>query len=258
MLLRENPVLIKELKAKMRSRQPRNVQLALGGVICLLIVWGYYQALRYLVVQGGANAGRDGWQAGIAIQTALVWLLCPALAANAISQEKEQQTWEMLVFTRLTPTEILTGKLAARLLPIGGLLVAFLPYMFFCFWQSGLPLADAVLTYLCFVVWSLFLVTMSLFMSWTFRRTATAIAIAYLVMFLLTIGTWLVEQTLSSGRSDTPLTWLSPIRISAALINRAGDQNATGVLVFSLLTFFCTAVLMYGRMITRFRAYSRD
>src|SRR5437879_790517 len=97
----ENPVLIKEIKTKMRSRQTARVQAVVGGTIVLFLLWCYYQAVRWLVFGQGYRAGEDGWAVGIGIQAILIWLLCPSLAANAISQEKEQQTWEMMLFTLL-------------------------------------------------------------------------------------------------------------------------------------------------------------
>src|SRR5689334_4335104 len=111
----ENPVFRKEILTKMRSRQSRNVQMALAGVVILFIFYCYFEAIRYIVRYGGPNAGLDGWQVALVIQAILIWIICPALTSNTISQEKEQQTWEMLIFTLLSPREILLGKLAARL-----------------------------------------------------------------------------------------------------------------------------------------------
>src|ERR1044071_7605620 len=124
MTILENPVLIKEVKTKMRSRQPRRVQAAIAAIIGLFVLYCYYQALRYIVQFGGTNGANDGWSVGLWVQAILIWMLSPALTANSISQEKEQQTWEMLLFTLLSPPEILIGKLAARILPMLGLLAA--------------------------------------------------------------------------------------------------------------------------------------
>src|SRR5437588_9455630 len=110
----ENPIFMKELKTKMRSRQSTNVLIALAVTAVLFVSYCYYLALGYILKYGGSNAGNDGWQAGVVVQAILIWLISPALTANAISQEKEQQTWEMLIFTLLTPREILLGKLCAR------------------------------------------------------------------------------------------------------------------------------------------------
>src|SRR3954465_2439833 len=98
----ENPVLWKELKVRLRFRHPPAVKIAIGTVIIGLLLFCYQQGLGYLFRENNTMAGKDGWQMALYIQTILIWLLCPALASNAVTQEKEQQTWEMLIFTLLT------------------------------------------------------------------------------------------------------------------------------------------------------------
>lgn len=255
----ENPVFLKEIKTKMRSRQTPAVQMAIAAIILLGLLWGYYNAIVYLVRSGGTPAARDLWNVGVVVQALLIWLLAPSLAANAITQEKEQQTWDMMIFTRLTPGEIVFGKLAARLLPAAGLLAAFFPFMLLCYARSNLTPLDFVATYVNLGVWIVFLVTVSLFMSWAFRRTSAAIAMSYIVLFVLAIGTWLIEATIRGGAmngQDTPVLWLNPVRITAALIEPREDAQAGSVLAFSLLTFTGITVFLLWRMLSRFRAFS--
>src|ERR1043166_5064031 len=107
-------------------------------------------------------------------------MLAPALTANAISQEKEQQTWEMLLFTLLSGPEILLGKLMARIIPMLALVGAFFPFMLFCFARGTLGPGVFLTTYAVLAVWIFFLTVVGLFMSWAFRKTATSIATSYL------------------------------------------------------------------------------
>src|SRR5437016_2454043 len=157
MTILENPVLIKEVKTKMRSRQPKTVQATIAAIIGLFVFYCYYQAFAYMVKYGGVNSGNDGWSIGIWIQAIFIWMLAPALTANAISQEKEQQTWEMLLFTLLSPSEILFGKLMARVLPMIGLVAAFFPFMLFCFARGTIGPGMFLTTYAVLAVWIFFL-----------------------------------------------------------------------------------------------------
>src|SRR2546426_8212499 len=95
----ENPVFRKEVLTKMRSRQSPRVQIALVATVMLFVLYCYYMAISHIITYGGANAGTDGWQVALVIQAILIWIISPALTSNTISQEKEQQTWEMLIFT---------------------------------------------------------------------------------------------------------------------------------------------------------------
>src|SRR5687767_8481400 len=255
----ENPVFIKELKTKMRSRQPAQVQLAIGGLIGLFILYCYFQAIRWLVRTGGSGAGTDGWYAGLVLQAVLIWMLAPALTANSISQEKEQQTWEMLTFSLLTPAEIIFGKLAARTLPMLGLLAAFFPFMLFCFARSGsIGFAQFFATYFVLLVWIFFLTSVGMFMSWSFKRTSAALAMSYVIVFVLVIGTVLVNMTFSIGHAwmESWVWWLNPIRITDALTRFETDPLSKGVIMISSVTFALIASFLLARMMIRFRAFS--
>ncbi len=167
----------------------------------------------------------------------------------------------MLVFTLLRPPEIILGKLTARLAPMAGLLLAFFPFMAICFLLSSrLGIADLVAVYLVFVVWILFLTVCGLFMSWAFKKTAAAIATAYLVVFVLVIGTALVNMTLYINQpwGESPVWWLNPVRVTSALTEMHTDSYAGGVIWFSSATFLAAATFLLWRMVSRFREFSTE
>ena len=255
----DNPVFIKEIKTRMRSRQPAQVQAAIGALIGLIILYSYYQAIRYLLRHAGGGAGTDGWNLALGLQALLLWTLGPSLTANAISQEKEQQTWEMLTFSLLTPAEIIFGKLAARTLPMLALLAAFFPLMVFCLARSGtVGVSQFLVTYVVLAVWIFFLTTIGMFMSWSFKRTASALAMSYLVVLILVVGTVLVNMTFSmtSGWMESWVWWLNPIRITDALIRFDNDSLSRAVIGLSSVTFTVIASFLLARMMIRFRAFS--
>jgi ABC-type transport system involved in multi-copper enzyme maturation permease subunit len=253
----DNPVLWKELKAKFRWRQTPQVKAAAVAIILLFLVYGYWQVFAAIIKWSSGDSAKAWWQVGVSLHGLIIWLLCPALASNAITQEKEQQTWDMLIFTQLRPSEILSGKLLSRLLPILGIIVVFLPYMLFCVARGGAQLGEFLLVYVIFATWVLFLVTTSLFMSWAFRKTATSIAMSYMVVFALVIGTALIEATITAGGhyNDSPVLWLNPVRVIAAVFDR-NDHNSTGVLLLSTFVYLAVTALLYWRMHARFRDFS--
>src|SRR5690349_6909718 len=255
----ENPVLAKELRIRLRSLQSVPVRWSVGLVIVAIILLCYQQAIGALLKDGTVDTAKGAWVGAFFIQTTLIWLFCPALAANAVTQEKEQQTWEMLVFSLLTPLQILSGKLIVRMLPIVLLLLAFVPFNLFCVYMGGAHFSDLILAYLVFAIWIAFMTTVSLFMSWAFRKTASAISMSYLVLFALAIGTLLLEATLSAGAgsADSPIIWLNPGRVASALIDPT-DYKAGRVILLSSLTYLSISAFLFWRMVTQFRTFSVD
>ncbi|NIM06889.1 MAG: hypothetical protein GTO55_10085 [Armatimonadetes bacterium] len=53
--------------------------------------------------------------------------IAPALVAGAISSEREQKCWDLMVLSRLTPAEIIWGKLLSRLMPLVWVTIPFIP-----------------------------------------------------------------------------------------------------------------------------------
>lgn len=252
----DNPVFIKEVKAKFRARQSNLTLFAIGSLILLLITWFYFEAVRYLFFASPVITGREGWTWSVIIQTMILWVLGPALASNAISQEREQQTWEMLTFTLLSPREIVLGKLAARSLPLLFMFAAFCPFMLICLSLGDIPFHWLPVTYLVFGNCSVFILTLSLFMSWAAGKTATAIALSYLVVAYLVIGTALIESVVPSWMftdSESPNLWMNPIRITMALLESPISSNADSVLLFSQSVFAALTMVMLSTMMRRWQ-----
>lgn len=61
------------------------------------------------------------------LQNLAILILAPAYLGGAIAEERERGTLEMLAASQLNNREIVLGKLAARLIHLGGLLLAGLP-----------------------------------------------------------------------------------------------------------------------------------
>ncbi|MBC8141825.1 MAG: ABC transporter permease subunit, partial [Armatimonadetes bacterium] len=59
----------------------------------------------------------------------LLTLLVPGSLYGAIAVEREKQTYESLILTRLSPAQIVAGKLIWRVVLIGGLMALFLPLL---------------------------------------------------------------------------------------------------------------------------------
>lgn len=122
---------------RLRFRLPLRTRLIVLGAIALVLTYIYWKVIAFLLKDPSPDTAKTFWQWMVGIQFLLICLITPSVAANAITQEKEQQTWDMLLFTRLTPSEIILGKLTARMALIVFLLVLFLPVNLFNWLHMG-------------------------------------------------------------------------------------------------------------------------
>ena len=96
----------------------RYVNVALFGVLAFLYIW-----MLILAVTTHEDMGRYITFG----EAALLTLIVPGSLYGAIAIEREKQTFDALIMTRLTPAQIVCGKLVWRVGMVLGLMALFLP-----------------------------------------------------------------------------------------------------------------------------------
>lgn len=249
-ILRDNPVFAREARWWLRlSRLRRNkASLWMAGVVALAVLYCYGIALNALV--SGENTGPRLWLIVTNLLLVLVVLLAPALSAAAITQEREQQTWETLTSTPLTAGEVLIGKWLARLIPLGLLLTLAAPLLFFGAMANNISALGVALAVLFLVLTGSWFSMIGLTCSFLARKTTAALMISMLLTAVICIGTYVLDA-LVAGLLGTPaygggsfyarrdfgyygipaLTWINPFFCLAVLTGRikgATDRFSMG------------------------------
>ena len=247
------PVFRAEMVATSRRGRPHAARVAYG--LILLVTLGLaHMGLNLNTTPVSTPSSRDLAVFAAAVFNAFgiaqvvgVLAIAPAMAAGSIAGERARKTLPDLLATRLTPAEIVAGKLAARTVGLGAIVVA------------GLPVA-AILGLLGGVDPALLI-----------ARFAGTIALAFLIGSVATlvsaraatardaiIGTYIVEIIAIAGRVAVreldPAPWLEAVLpailaldpfamvdrnlSTSALINRiaitAGLHAAIGLLLVGL------------------------
>lgn len=202
-----NPVLIKEMRTRMRGR--RAFLVLSGYVICLSIILG----LIYVVINKNApstlvnQAGSVLTPVLIYVQMGLICLIAPTFSAGAISSEREQQTFDLLVTSLATPSTILFGKVGAALSYLLLTLFGSLPLIALTYSLGGVALEDIAIAYFVMLVAGVTFCSMSFFWSTIIRRGVLAqltslIAVVFLVAALPALS--LFFSALSASFSQGP------------------------------------------------------
>ncbi len=105
-----------------------------GFVVVLLVglagIWVGRTAGQSLpAIQAMADIGRGFYTTIVVTQLTLVLLAAPAATAGAICQDKASGVLAQMLLTDLSDAEIVAGKLAARLVPVIGLVCCALPVL---------------------------------------------------------------------------------------------------------------------------------
>jgi ABC-type transport system involved in multi-copper enzyme maturation permease subunit len=127
-------VLLREAARTSRRWQTYAARTAFSGVlmgILLMGMWGAVEATRTTNADTADLAwlGRGLFIGFSVTQTLLALVIAPMTTANAIVEETDERTMEMLVLTPLSPGQILAAKIVSRILVLVTVVFGSLPVM---------------------------------------------------------------------------------------------------------------------------------
>ena len=215
--LRLNPILVHEFERQMRSRYTHlalTVYLVVvGSLAVLLYTTSFLSSTRTVGSNGAVGAAVFYFLVGVLL--ILTTFIVPAIAANAISEERQSLTLDLL---RLTPSGggyIVGAKLAARFGFAVLLLIVMLPLFSLAFMLGGVELRDLGIAVGIVLMSMLTYLLIGICVSAHAKTTAGALALTYTIVLSTAIGTPLIALLNAAtlfGRLPT-----SPQDISAAL-----------------------------------------
>ncbi|MCS6859273.1 MAG: ABC transporter permease [Abditibacteriales bacterium] len=190
----ENPVLMREMRSRMRSGRAYWTILAYVFFLCIAFAICYVEWRRSNNdVRQWHRLGQEYFRVMVIMQTILGALLAPALTSGALTLEREQRTWEMLCMTLMKPRSILFGKLTSALSYVVLLAFSSMPLVGLCFMFGGVSAGEFLAAYAVILGSTFFFGIVGMFASSLFRKTMTATAIAYLITLFFTVGTVFLE-----------------------------------------------------------------
>ena len=245
-------LLTKELRSRLRRERFVWVIIAYLLVMGLLGI-GFLQ--RENVFGGGfqgfllSQIGAQLYALLSFVQLFLIVFIAPAFTSTSINGEKERQTYDLLLCSKLSAFSLLAGKLIAGLANVLLLIAASIPLFSLVFFFGGVAPTQILTTLLVFVMTALVAGTFGLFCSTILRRPTISTAVAYtfsvLWMFLYWIVYFLAQ---GSSTSSTPqFTWSQWLNVSNPIsaLNSTLSAGQSVVTTFQLFRLHLTPWLAY-------------
>lgn len=208
-----NPVLVKELRGRIRGRRAlimMTIYLSLTAIVTLLIYLAVASSYNDLTIN--SNAGREiGRAIFLTVMTAALLQVCvitPSLTAGSIAGEKERQSYDLLITTMLSPLQIALGKLVAALAFAALLIIAILPMAGLAFLFGGVTGTEFLIAIAGLAMTSLLYAAVGMFWSTVMRGTLAATVMAQGTVILSLIGIpfiFVVSSALTGGAPDDDL-----------------------------------------------------
>jgi ABC-type transport system involved in multi-copper enzyme maturation permease subunit len=256
-LLNFGPVFGFELLARSRHWQTYAVRslLAAGQLAGLALVWTAVAGRGELSVREQAEVGLHFYDVLAAIQLALGLLAAPAATAGTFYFDRARGTLATLLTTDLSASEIVLGKLAARLLPLVGMIFCGLPFLTLAAVLGGVEPASVVGLLLVTLGAALLGCTLALMLS-VWGTTLTEVVLAtyaiWLVVILLPPVWWVIR---ANGAIPWPLPdWMEATSPVLLVFERERSADGTSLqesatyLGFSLTVSACLAGVAAWRL----------
>lgn len=231
-----NPVLLKDLIGLLRLKRVAAIQVFFLLVLALLVLLTWPQAG---VLEGSFGAsgdkiasvarGQDQLLLGLVIgQIVLLTLFVPGIAGVALTGEKEGGTLEMLYASRLSPAQIVWGKVGFAIAYPVLLLLSALPFVALLYFRGDVRGDELLWAYVLLLVTAVFLALLCLVISALCEQSSSALVISYITVLAI-CGAVLVPAAImlksQDGLSAQLLHYsrsLSPVAASLSLL--APDQ----------------------------------
>jgi len=216
-------LLIKELR--LRMRRERTIWLVVLYILLMGLI-GWFFISRFSNFNGSGNMtlndiGTYLYMLLSIVQLFLIVFITPAFTATAINGEKERQTFDLLLCSRISALSLIGGKLAAGLVNAFLLIAASIPLFSLVFFFGGITPFQITSALLVFISTTLITGTFSLFCSTLISRPAVSTSLSYmasvlwifmpLVLFitLYSSGNW-YQMFSSVGLFQSPLFLSQP------------------------------------------------
>jgi ABC-2 type transport system permease protein len=194
----ENPVILKELRGRMRGRRAFIFLTFYLAVISLFIGMIYAGlAAQSNISQWDPgfrqNVGKVIFSSVVLFEFLLIGFIGPALTAGAITSERERQTYDLLRTTLLSARSLVFGKLGAACMYLFLLILTALPIEALAFLLGGVGIEEVLVSSLILVVNIVFFCALGLFCSSFAKRTLTATVTSYAIILLSILGLGLIS-----------------------------------------------------------------
>lgn len=219
----DNPIIAKELKGRMRSRQGFILMTAYLAFISLVIISVYlYSAdngsISTTNVYALQEIGKLVFSTVVILEFLMIIFIGPALTSGAISSERERGTFDLLRTTLLSSRALVLGKLGSAVMYLLLLIFTALPLQSLAFFLGGVGMAEMVISIVMLASSTLLFCTLGLYFSSIAKRTIIATVLSYASLILPVIILVILFYLVINGDIDPSSASIETQRVIIRLI----------------------------------------
>ena len=259
--MKVNPVLRNETKIAARSIRFTLMILAYVAVLSIAVMI-YYNVINSEAFYNGLNLkeSTNFYVVMAVVQAALLFSIVPSLSSTAICSEREKQTLDILLSTKLTPLQIIIGKISSSSLRVIILIISMMPLYAVGSLMGGIKISYILQLILFFIINTIFMASIGVFISTCVKTSKVSTTLTYLLIVFIYLGVIAIAfgilafstyQYYNANNLTAPMPTISPIiYISPVIgfISLLANQVGIGMEFNSFFTEF--GVSMYSEYIS--------
>ena len=191
----KNAVLFKDMTIDIK-RPKIMILMLIFNVILFTIVAGFLIVITTEGMRGNAIDYRTLATmliVLICVEAGILFLVIPALTGHSVSGERERQTLDVLLTTRLTPLEIVLGKFLSATIMAALLVLSTFPLLALVFIYGGMNFLQLFGLVFVVIFEVAYVASFGIFFSSSIKRTAPSIVLSYVVLGFLHFGTLFIS-----------------------------------------------------------------
>jgi ABC-type transport system involved in multi-copper enzyme maturation permease subunit len=225
-----NPILVKELRATFRTALFVRFLYLCTGLVGLVVL-GVGAAIASGEVPP-AEVGQIVFQLFMGAALLVLSLVAPGYASACVTSEKEQQTWESLELSGMSPSRIVIGKFAACYASIALVLIALSPVVGIAFLFGGVSPWQVLVGFVSLLVVLAPAIATGVALSARLGSTRLAIVLATVFYFPIALGvTTMMAAFGDEARHSWGTSMEGPFFYAEALVTRADKWDTWALVV---------------------------
>ncbi len=123
-------------------------------------------------------------------QLGLIMLFVPPMTGGSISGERERQTLDLMLVTKMSTLTIIIGKLLSSIIMILLMIAASLPVFALVLFFGGASIFELLAIGLFYLFVGTMIGSFTIFLSSIYKRTVASIVVSYIFIGMLTLGVY--------------------------------------------------------------------
>ena len=180
-----NAVLYKEMTIDMKRPKIMIIMLLINLFLAPISLC-FFLGIMIASVGGVCSYRVLAWYliAMVFVEATLLLFITPAITAGSISLEKERQTLDVLLTTRMTPWEIIKGKYGSDFIFLALMMVSTFPLLAIVFIYGGISFIQLLYIGLVLLVFIGFISCFGIFFSALTKNTIVSVILTYLFVLI--------------------------------------------------------------------------